>query len=150
MTALKVTQTESERIAHYIGLTAGKPISSLNLAQRVTKGLPVGTVKALARNIDPAGHLVLEFDIVPRTTLHNARKSKRNLSKDHSEVIFSLGKVVAESFRIFKDPEKVSRFLMKPHPMLGGDSPYLLAKGSVAGADVVMSLLANADGGTAV
>ena len=28
--------------------------------------------------------------------------------------------------------------------------PYMLAKGSVAGADVVMNLLANADAGTAV
>jgi putative toxin-antitoxin system antitoxin component (TIGR02293 family) len=148
--AVMENQTESERIAKVIGLTAVKPISSLVLAQRVTEGLPVKSVRALARYIDPAGLLVVDSDIVPRTTLHNARKSKKNLSKDHSEVVFLLGKVAAECSRIFRDQEKAANFLMRPHPMLGGESPYMLAKGSVAGADVVMNLLANADAGTAV
>ena len=75
---------------------------------------------------------------------------QKNLSKDHSEVVFLLGKVAAECSRIFRDQEKAANFLMRPHPMLGGESPYMLAKGSVAGADVVMNLLANADAGTAV
>ncbi len=61
-----------------------------------------------------------------------------------------MGKVVAESFRLLRDPEKVLIFLTKPHPMLEGDSPFELAKSSVAGAEVVMNLLANADAGTAV
>jgi putative toxin-antitoxin system antitoxin component (TIGR02293 family) len=150
MAALKENQTESERIAHFIGLNKSECMSSLILARRVTSGFPVGTAKALARHIDPSGLLFVHSVIIPNTTLHNAKKTKRNLSKDHSEVIFLLGKVVAESYRIFRNPEKVSSFVMKPHPMLDGESPYSLAKSSVAGAEVVMNLLARADAGTAV
>jgi putative toxin-antitoxin system antitoxin component (TIGR02293 family) len=150
MAVLEDIKSESARIAHVLGLSPTKPISNQILARRVAAGLPPRTAKVLARCIDPKGLIVVATDIVPKTTLHNNTKSKRNLSKDHSEVIYVLGKVVAESFRLLRDPEKVLTFLTKPHPMLEGDSPFELAKSSVAGAEVVMNLLANADAGTAV
>lgn len=150
MTALKDTTSESARIAKVIGLSQVKPISTHMLARRVATGLPPRTVDSLAKLIDPKGHTIDATDIVPKTTLHNTKKSKRNLSKDHSEVVYVLGKVVAESFRLLQDPDKVLTFLTKPHPMLEGDSPFELAKSSVAGAEVVMNLLANADAGAPV
>lgn len=150
MSALENITSESARIAHVIGLSHAKPISNQILARRVAKGLPPSTAGVLARYIDPKGHTVVAMDIVPKTTLHTHTKSKRNLSKDHSEVVYVLGKVVAESFRLLRDPEKVLTFLTKPHPMLEGDSPFELAKSSVAGAEVVMNLLASADAGTSV
>jgi putative toxin-antitoxin system antitoxin component (TIGR02293 family) len=150
MSALENITSEYARIAHVIGLSNVKLISNQALARRVAEGLPPSTAGALARYIDPKGHTVVAMDIVPKTTLHTHKKSKRNLSKDHSEVVYVLGKVVAESFRLLRDPEKVHTFLTKPHPMLEGDSPFELAKSSVAGAEVVMNLLANADAGTAV
>ena len=41
-------------------------------------------------------------------------------------------------------------FLMRPHPMLGGRSPFHVAKESTAGADLVLKLLARAEAGVAV
>ena len=150
MATLENITSESARIAHVIGLSNENTMSNQALARRVAQGLPPSTVRKLAHYIDPKGQTVVAVDIVPKTTLHNRNKSKRNLSKDHSEVVYVLGKVVAESFRLFRSPEKVRTFLTKPHPMLEGDSPFELAKSSVAGAEVVMNLLANADAGAAV
>jgi putative toxin-antitoxin system antitoxin component (TIGR02293 family) len=140
--------SESMRIAQFLGLANWRKIDDIALVDSVRKGFPAATARRVAERIDPEGRFVKATDIIPKSTL--SRRKDQNLSKDDSEKLLALSRVFSEALRIYKgDGDLVALFLSRPHPMLGGRSPIGLATETIAGADLVMKLLARADAGVA-
>lgn len=140
--------SEARRIAKFMGLPDWAKLDDLGLVDRVAKGFPVRTATVVMERIDPEGRFVRATDIIPKSTLH---RRKHALTKDESEKVWALSKVFYEVLRIYHgDAGRAARFMIQEHPLLGGRTPIDLAKESIAGADLVLKLLAKADAGVAV
>ena len=144
-------QSEASRIAQFMGLPRWQRIDDLGLVASVHRGFPAKTATTVARRIDPEGRFLKATDIIPKSTLHRREKDKKPLSQDESEKVLALSRVFAEVLKIYHgDNGRSSVFLERPHAMLGGRSPIALAIQSIAGATLVLTLLARADAGVAV
>ena len=142
--------SDARRLADFIGLDRAGSIDDLGLVDRVAKGFPVRTVSNVVKKIDPEGRFMRETDIIPKSTLHRRERDRKPLSKDESERILALSMVFAETLRLYHvDSAKAAQYLRTPHPMLGGKTPMDLAVPSIAGAELVLKLLAQADAGVA-
>jgi putative toxin-antitoxin system antitoxin component (TIGR02293 family) len=142
--------SDASRIARFMGLRRWNEIDDIGLVDAVRRGLPAKTAEAVAQKIDPEGKYLKPTDIIPKSTLHRRQKSQQPLSKDESERIFALSKVLAEALRIYGgDTERCAHFLVRKHPMLANRAPLDLAVESIAGAELVLKLLAKADAGIA-
>jgi len=125
-------------------------MSDLRLVESVEKGLPTSSAVKLVQRIDPTGQFLHVTDIIPKSTYHRRVKNKQPLTKEESEKVFGLSKVILEAMRQFHGDSKLaSHFLLKEHPMLGKRTPMDLAKDSTAGAELVLKLLAQAEAGVA-
>ncbi len=145
--AERVATSEARRIAKFMGLPDWAKVDDLGLVERVAKGFPVKTATIVIERIDPHGKFVRATDIIPKSTLH---RRKHALTKDESEKIWAISKVFYEVLKLYHDDAgRAARFMLQMHPMLGGRSPIDLAKESIAGADLVLKLLAKADAGVA-
>jgi putative toxin-antitoxin system antitoxin component (TIGR02293 family) len=139
--------SEARRIAKFMGLADWAKMDDLGLVDRVAKGFPVKTATVVMERIDPEGKFVRATDIIPKSTLH---RRKHALTKDESEKVWALSKVFYEVLKIYHDDAgRAARFMIQEHPMLGGRTPIDIAKESIAGADLVLTLLAKADAGVA-
>lgn len=139
--------SEARRIAKFIGLSDWAKVDDLGLVERIAKGFPVKTATVVMERIDPLGKFVRATDIIPKSTLH---RRKHALTKDESEKVWALSKVFYEVLRVYHDDAgRAARFMIQEHPMLGGRTPIDLAKESIAGAELVLKLLAKADAGVA-
>jgi putative toxin-antitoxin system antitoxin component (TIGR02293 family) len=144
------SQSEASRIAEFMGLPKWQDMDDLGLVESVRKGLPVATAKKVAQRVDPGGRFFSPTDIIPRSTLHRREKAKTPFTKDESEKIIALSKVLASVIAIYHgDLQRSAQFLLALHPMLGGRSPLELAKESSVGADLVLKILSLADAGVA-
>jgi putative toxin-antitoxin system antitoxin component (TIGR02293 family) len=142
------TASEASRIAKFIGLPRWRNMDDISLVDKVRSGFPAGTAETIVTKIDPGGRFVRATDIIPKSTLH--RRKEKQLTKDESERIWALARVFSEVLRIYhEDVDLAALFLMKKHPLLRDRSSIDVAKESIAGADLVMKLLANADAGVA-
>ncbi len=145
--AERVATSEARRIAKFMGLPDWAKVDDLGLVERVAKGFPVKTATIVIERIDPHGKFVRATDIIPKSTLH---RRKHALTKDESEKIWAISKVFYEVLKLYHDDAgRAARFMLQVHPMLGGRAPIDLAKESIAGADLVLKLLAKADAGVA-
>jgi putative toxin-antitoxin system antitoxin component (TIGR02293 family) len=139
--------SEARRIAKFMGLADWAKMDDLGLVDRVAKGFPVKTATVVMERIDPEGKFVRATDIIPKSTLH---RRKHALTKDESEKVWALSKVFYEVLKIYHDDaRRAARFMIQEHPMLGGRTPIDIAKESIVGADLVLTLLAKADAGVA-
>jgi len=139
--------SEARRIAKFMGLPDWAKVDDLGLVERVAKGFPVKTATIVIERIDPHGKFVRATDLIPKSTLH---RRKHALTKDESEKIWAISKVFYEVLKLYHDDAgRAARFMLQVHPMLGGRAPIDLAKESIAGADLVLKLLAKADAGVA-
>lgn len=149
MTA-QTTQSEASIIARFLGLRGWPRMSDVRLVEHVAGGLPVSTVSALVRRLDPQGERLQVEDIIPRASYYRRKAQGKPLSKQQSETVFALSKVFAETLRQYHDDkESALLFLSRDHPLLGGRSPLEVACESTAGADLVLKLLARAEAGIA-
>jgi putative toxin-antitoxin system antitoxin component (TIGR02293 family) len=148
MSAVKTAAvSEARSIAKFMGLADWARLDDLGLVERIAKGFPVKTATTVIERLDPEGKFVRATDIIPKSTLH---RRKNALTKDESEKVWALSKVFYEVLRIYHgDAGRAARFMIQEHPMLGNRMPIDLAKESIAGADLVLKLLAKADAGVA-
>lgn len=136
------------RIAALLGLTEAEGIDEVGLALRVADGLRASTADHLAKVL---GRGDVIGPLVPEATLRRAKKQRKPLSKEMSERLYEVSRVVDIVSRAFHgDRAAVDRFLRSPHPLLAGRSPLALARASSAGADAVVNLLRRADAGVAL
>lgn len=145
-----IIASEAARIAKFMGLKQWRRMSDIRLADMVADGLPVSTADTLIRKVDPGGRLLAIHDLVPRATYYRRKEANQPLTRDQSEMVFAMAKLFSEVTRIYKgDVGLAAVFLSRPHPMLGGRSPFEVAKKSTAGVDAVLSFIARADAGIA-
>ena len=143
-----VPATEPRRLARLLDLDEREHIDEVTFARRVAAGLPLSAVAALGGLL---GRARIEGRVVSEATVHRHRKSGKALSRNHSERVYGLVRVldvVAGAFH--GDVARIDDFLNRPHPLLDGEAPLEMAISSSAGADAVLNLVRRAQAGVAV
>lgn len=138
--------SEASRIGSLLGVPNLR--NDLDLADRIAEGLPPSAADALAHVL---GSKRILAEIVPEATLRRARKGDRPLSREMSERLYEVCRVIDAVSRVYHgDPDRTHRFLNAPHALLDGRTPLTVARSSSAGADAVIRLLQRAQAGFAV
>ena len=139
---------QSARVARLLAMQDPDGVCDLELAKRISDGLDTRAAFALG---DVLGRRNVIGPIIPEATLRRARKAGRPLSKDVSERLYEVGRVVDAVSVIYKgDWQRIGTFLDRPHPLLDGETPFDMARSSSAGADVVLNLIHRFEAGVAV
>jgi len=140
--------SEPDQLAKFIGLPKWQDVDDFSLVEHIRNGFPVSTVFVVVERIDPDGRFLKVSDVIPKSTLH--RRKNQTLTKDESEKVWALARVLAEVLRLYHgDREKAALFLSRGHPLMRGRSPIQLATESTAGADLVLQFLGRAEAGVA-
>jgi len=148
--AIEPEAPEAVQIAEFIGLPRPKTFSPMKLADTIRAGMPLAAVRNVVRRVDPLGAVVNVYDFVPKATLNRRAKDRKKLSRDVSEKLWQVARVYVEAQRQYGDDAEARAFLSRPHPLLDNRTPLEVAKETVAGTDLVLKLLAQAEAGVAV
>ncbi len=141
-------ESPTVQLGRLLALADAECLDEVALARRVAAGLPVAAVAALAGLL---GRSRVIGPIISEATVRRHRKSRTPLSRRHSERVYELGRVIDVVGRAFHgDAARISAFLDRPHPLLGGATPYDMAVSCSAGADAVVNLVHRAEAGVAV
>ncbi|QYF86563.1 antitoxin Xre/MbcA/ParS toxin-binding domain-containing protein [Brevundimonas sp. PAMC22021] len=140
--------SDAARIGRLLGLKDGAVLDDIALADQVSRGLKPTSAAALGEVIGMP-HVVGQ--LIPEATLRRARTNRKPLSREMSERLYEVGRVVDAVSRVYHgDTAAIARFLNRPHPLLNGRTPLSMAQSSSAGADAVINLVRRADAGFAV
>lgn len=139
------------RIARLMGLPTSGGMTDLALVKRIEKGLPLRAVEEVARVVDPDDKAT-KFAFVSRSTYSRLKRARKNhLSKELSEKLHGVARVLDEALQLWKgDRKAVGRFLNRPHSLLEGRTPFDVARESTVGADLVAKIIGEARAGVAV
>jgi putative toxin-antitoxin system antitoxin component (TIGR02293 family) len=142
--------SEPMRLARLFGLRADAGKSDLAFADHVAAGLPVKAAYALEPVLRMVSRDAL-YRVVSESTLRRAKKARATLTREPSERVYELARVIDQAAKTFRgDEAAVARFLNRPSPVLEGRAPFDVARSSSAGAELVVKLLRKADAGVAV
>lgn len=140
--------SEAARLARMLSLETTDDFDDVALARRVSEGLPVTSVTRIATFLGK-GRVI--GPIVPEPTLRRMRKARKPLSREHSERLYEISRVLDAASRAYHgDRERIMAFMTRPHPLLGGETPFDLTRSSSAGADAVVNLIERAEAGVAL
>ena len=143
----EVPASEAARVGRLLALDRADRLSDVQLARRIAGGLPSQAAIALAETL---GRKRVVGPVVPEATLRRARKAKSRLSRELSERLYEVGRVVDAVGRAYRgDRDAIEAFLNRPHPLLEGETPFDLARSSSAGAEAVLNLVRRAEAGIA-
>lgn len=147
-----VSHYAASDLATLLGVKPKKPaesFTSLDLAEQVTRGLPVESVDRLSALIAP-GDATLRNRIVPRATLSRRRAAKRRLSAEEGDRVARLARLWTFANDVWGSPSAAQRFFAEPHPLLGGHAPSDAATATEIGARAVEDLLGRLKYGSAM
>ena len=117
---------ETEAIAEVLGgrKVLGKAIKKPDeLARLVRKGLPAGSVTALAEKLD-VGSTVLSRKLgIPQRTLTRRLSQGSRLTAAESDRTVRVARVYANAVEMIGDEEKAVEWLRTPNRALGGERP---------------------------
>jgi putative toxin-antitoxin system antitoxin component (TIGR02293 family) len=147
---LRTEAPEAVQIAEFIGLPRPKTFNPMKLADTIKVGMPLAAVKNVVKRVDPLGVVVNVYDFIPKATLNRRAKDRKRLSRDVSEKLWQVARVYVEAQRQYGDDAEARAFLSRPHPLLDNRTPLEVAKETVAGTDLVLKLLSQAEAGVAV
>ncbi|MDA7965450.1 antitoxin Xre/MbcA/ParS toxin-binding domain-containing protein [Ruegeria sp.] len=140
--------TVSGRVGKLLGLTQAKAMDDIYLADQISKGLRAASADALSAIL---GKSSVVGPLIPEATLRRARKERKPLSREMSERLYEVGRVIDAVSRVYHgDEDAISRFLNRPHSLLRGKTPLEMARSSSAGADAVINMLRRAESGFSV
>lgn len=140
--------SEAGRIGMLLGLKAPQQIDDVGLAERVSKGLRTESAESLASIL---GRMHVVRPLIPEATLTRAKKNRQALSREISDRLYNVSRVLDAVSRTYRgDKAVIARFLEKPHRLLAGHTPLEMAKSSSAGAEAVIKMLRRAEAGFAV
>ena len=142
--------SEPVQIAQFMGLRHAEAFNELKMIDALRQGVPARSAEVVAKHIDPTGTQVSVYDFVPKSTFHRCRHDNRRLSKDVSEQLWQVARVYVEARRHYGADDDALAFLLRRHPLLDDQTPFSLAKETIAGAELVLRLLAQAEAGVAV
>lgn len=139
---------QSARVARLLALREPDAVGDLQLARRISDGLHPAAVSALE---DVLGRKLVIGPIIPEATLRRARKAGKLLSRDLSERLYDMGRVIdALSLVYHGDRHGIEAFLNRPHPLLEDETPFDVARSSSAGTEAVLNLVRRLEAGVAV
>lgn len=143
-----VPANEATRVAKLLAILRRRALSEVDLARCVSRGLPSTSAVGLSKAL---GKKRVVGPIIPEASLRRARSSNTPLSKELSERLYEISRVV-DALRIayHGDQQAVDGFLHRPHVLLDGDTPFDMARSSSAGAEAVLNLIRRAAAGGAV
>ncbi len=148
MAPAETTANEATRIARLLAIGEPDGLSEVDLARRVSNGLPPQSALGLSEVL---GKKRVVGSIIPEASLRRARNSNRPLSRELSERLFEIGRVVDALRLAYRgNQQAVDGFLHRPHVLLEGDTPFDMATSSSAGAQAVLNLIRRAEAGVAV
>ncbi len=140
--------SETVRVARLLEIDDPDNLSDVQLAARISRGLRPGAALALGEAL---GRSRVVGPVVPEATFRRARSSGKALSREHSERLYEMGRVVDALGRAYRgDREAIEAFLNRPHPLLDGKTPFDMARSSSAGSVAVLNLIRRAEAGMAV
>lgn len=140
--------SQAGRVAKLLGMKNAGDVDDVVLADRVAGGLGAAATEGLIKIL---GKGTVIGRIVPEATFRRHKANRTALSREMSERLYEVGRVIVVAERIYGGDSDAARgFLTRPHPLLGGRLPLDLATASSAGADAVVNLLRRADAGVAV
>jgi putative toxin-antitoxin system antitoxin component (TIGR02293 family) len=130
------------RIGRLLSIVDASDLSDAALAVRVGDGLSVEAADGLFGGVMPGSSF---GNVISESTLRRARKGSGMLSREHSERLYEMSRVIDAALRAYRgDRVRANAFLALPHPMLDGQTPLALAQTSSAGADAVVALIERA------
>lgn len=139
--------SEAMRVGRLLALDRPDRLSDVQLARRIAGGLSSQAAIALAEML---GRKRVVGPVIPEATLRRARKAKSRLSRQVSERLYEVGRVVDAVGRAYRgDRDAIEAFLNRPHPLLDGETPFDVARSSSAGAEAVLNLVRRAEAGIA-
>ncbi len=139
--------SEAVRVARLLAIDRPDLLSDVQLARRVSDGLLPQAAVALAQIL---GRNRVVGPVIPEATLRRVRKAGKPLSRELSERLYEVGRVVDAVSRVFHgDREAIVTFLNRPHPLLEGETPFDMARSSSAGTEAVLNLIRRAEAGIA-
>lgn len=140
--------SEATRVARLLAIDRPEAVSDVQLARHVAGGLFPKAAIALSEVL---GRNRVVGPVVPEATFRRVRKARRTLSRDHSERLYDVGRVVDALGRAYRgDREAIDGFLNRPHPLLDGETPFDMTRSSSAGAEAVLNLIRRAEAGFAL
>ena len=140
--------SEAARVAMLLAIDEPDTLSDVQLARLVSGGLLPASAIALAEVL---GRNRVVGPVVPEATLRRVRKARKALSRQLSERLYELGRVVDAVSRAYHgDRDAIDAFLNRPHPLLEGETPFDMARSSSAGAEAVLNLIRRAEAGVAL
>jgi putative toxin-antitoxin system antitoxin component (TIGR02293 family) len=137
----------AKEVADVLGLNVRRPISKLDLAERLAHGLGVGSLDRLCRAIAP-DNASFELTLIPRATLQR-RRAKNVLTPGESALVGRLAQVWVTALDVYQDADTARRFLHEPHALLHGKKPIEVARTNALGAEVVEDILGRLKYGSA-
>ena len=139
--------SEAVRVARLLAIDGPDLLSDVQLARRVARGLLPRAAVALSAIL---GRNRVVGPVVPEATLRRVRKAGKPLSRELSERLYEVGRVVDAVSRAYRgDREAIDAFLIRPHPLLEGETPFDMARSSSAGTEAVLNLIRRAEAGIA-
>ena len=140
--------SEAGRIGKLLGVRAKAPLDDIGLADKIAQGLSVAAADALILAVG-RGHVV--GPLIPEATLRRAKKNRKALSREMSERLYEVSRVVDAVSRLYKgDAAAIKRFLNRPHKLLHGRTPMEMAQSNSAGTEAVINMLKRAESGFSV
>jgi len=117
---------ETEAIAEVLGgrKVLGKTIQKPDdLARLIRKGLPAGSVPALADKLDVGSTVLSQKLGIPQRTLTRRLSHKSRLTATESDRTVRLARVYAHAVEMIGDEKKAVAWLHTPNRALGGKTP---------------------------
>ena len=140
--------SEAARVARLLEIDGPDDLNDVQLAARISDGLLPGAALALGEAL---GRSRVVGPVVPEATFRRARKNGKALSREHSERLYEMGRVVDALGRVYRgNRNAIETFLNRPHPLLDGETPFDMARSSSAGTEAVLNLINRAEAGMAV
>ncbi len=142
MTPEALPGTTSGRIGMLLGFKEKVPLDDIGLADRIAQGLAVSAAESLSMAL---GRAAVVGPLIPNSTLRRARKSRKALSREISERLYEISRVVDAVSRAYHgDEDAILRFLNRPHKLLSGRTPFEMAQSNSAGAQAVINMIGRA------
>lgn len=141
----ELPMTEAARLGDLLGIEDSAVLSDLELARRVGGGLHPESATVL---MDILGRANVVGPVIPEATLRRARNEGKPLSREMSERLYELSRIVEALGRSYRgDREGIMAYLTAHHPLLEGQRALDVACSSSAGARHVLELIHRAQYG---
>lgn len=137
--------TEAARLGQLLGLEDSAVLSDLELARRVGGGLRPEAASVL---VEILGRRNVVGPVIPEATLRRARNADKPLSREMSERLYELSRVVDALSRVYHgDWEGIEAYLTSRHALMDDERPLDVACSSSAGARAVLDVIRQAEAG---